>query len=168
MFVPPDTYSLKNIYIVNMAESQLQIALSESLSLKYKISSTGSGYILLTRSANDREYKQCLFSNSWGILETYLGAIAIDLHDGCVIHMPNKQIIKIYAGNVQMHFVDGKSGRGYSFWLTQQEFGILMSLSNAFKISQHLGPSRSLTYTDIAALNDKLYSCQNKAVVVVH
>lgn len=155
-------YYYSNIQTVKMAESQLSVALSKNLKLMFKVSCRGHGYILLQRSVNERIYKQCLFSNSWDILSNLLGSIAMDLHDNVTyqyqfqLHniMPEHQNIKIYNDNVQLHFVDAKSGRLYSFWLSQPEFDKLMS--SATKISQHLDRSGSITSAQTIAIKEKL------------
>ena len=126
--------------------------------LRFKISKNSKGYVLLERTVDEKTYKVCLFENHWLSLQPLIGCINYDLHEQTssvykwYAYKPNSyvqdacQIVKVQEVKgcwyVILGFVDRKTDRSYTWWLTADDWERLAS--QAHDIKKHFAPVQML------------------------
>jgi hypothetical protein len=108
-------------------------------------------YILLERETNDKTFRTCLFANHWQTLHPLIGCISYDLYEEqpatykWYAYKPRSYVQDqkqtITVRNIQgqwyviLGFVDRKTDRSYSWWLTSGDWYKL--INDTYTIKNH-------------------------------
>ena len=124
----------------------------ETCEVHYKTSKNNKGYLLFERHTNDKTYRVCLFENHWKSLQPLIGCISYDLLEGTRAEyrwhaykpqsyvQDREQYVKVQQRldrwNVILGLVNRKNDRGYTWWLTVEDWFRL--INETFDIGRHL------------------------------